>query len=217
MDAARLNDRVARGLGQAAARIGENYEAFRPSGIVQPLSRGNLLLRLNVGFHQQDRDWSRSARYGNALWYAIHDTAYTRPGDYLRGPAGTFFIAAQPPLLPTVCVLTNRVLCVARADGASQAGANGYGGVDQHLETVLLDCWPASVLSAGAVNRTTGALPGEPGPARWTVLLPVLTGRQTVDLQPSDLITDETGARSVVSAVERTELGWRLTTTEAVT
>ncbi|MBW4024950.1 MAG: hypothetical protein HIU92_17775 [Proteobacteria bacterium] len=217
MDAERLNDRVARGLGQAAARIGESYETFRPSGAFNPLSRSNLLLRLNVGMHQQDRDWSRTARYGGAEWLAVHDTAYTRRGDYLCGPAGIFFIASQPPLLPTLCVLTNRVLRLARPDGASQAGTNGYGGVDEPQETVLLDAWPASVLLSGAVNRATGALPGEPGPARWTVLLPALGQPDAVGLQPGDLMTDETGARSVISAVERTDLGWRLTATEAVT
>jgi hypothetical protein len=48
MDAARLNDRVARGLGQAARHLGEGYDAFRPHGAVDPLSRGNLMLRLSV-------------------------------------------------------------------------------------------------------------------------------------------------------------------------
>jgi hypothetical protein len=217
MDARRLNDRVARGLGQAALRLGEAYEAFRPRGATEPLSPSNLTLRLHVGFHGEDANWQRSARYGEAVWFAIHDTAYTRPGDYLRGPGGTFFIAAQPPLLPTVCVLTNRRLRFARADGARNAGTNGYGGVQQREETLLLDGWPASVLSAGEINRATGALPGEPGPARWTVLLPALDGRQAVTLQQDDLMTDETGTRAVISAVERTELGWRLTATQAIT
>jgi hypothetical protein len=49
------------------------------------------------------------------------------------------------------------------------------------------------------------------------VLLPVLHGRQSVELRQDDLMTDETGTRAVISAVERTELGWRLTATQAVT
>ena len=217
MDAIRLNDRVARGMGQAALHIGEANDAFRPRGPIQPLSPANLLLRLNVAFHGEDANWQRSARYGEAVWFAIHDTAYTRPGDYLRGPSGTFFIAAQPPLLPTVCVLTNRRLRFARADGAQNPGANGYGGVQERTEMLLLDGWPASVLAAGEINRSTGALPGEPGPARWTVLLPAFDGPQAVTLQQDDLMTDESDTRAVISAVERTELGWRLTATQAIT
>jgi len=217
MDADQLNDRVARGMGQAAQRIGEGYDAFRPRDAVNPMARGNLLLRLNVAFHGEDKDWHRSARYGQPLWFAIHDTAYTLPGDYLRGPRGTFFIAAQPPLLPTVCVLTNRILRFSRADGARKPGTNGYGGVEQREETLLLDGWPASVLAAGAGARGAGALPGEPGPPSWTVLLPVLHGPQAVELRLDDLMTDETGTRAVVSAVELTELGWRLTATQAGT
>jgi hypothetical protein len=217
MDADRLNDRIARGMGQAAFRLGEGYDAFRPRDAINPLARANLLLRLKVAFHGEDKDWRRSARYGQPLWFAIHDTAYTQPGDYLRGPRGIFFIAAQPPLLPTVCVLTNRTLRFARADGARKPGTNGYGGIEQRAETLLLDDWPASVLAAGAGAHGGGALPGEPGPASWTVLLPALHGPQSVELRQDDLMTDEVGTRAVISAVERTELGWRLTATQAVT
>ena len=217
MDAARLNDRVARGMGQAALRLGEIYEAFRPRDSIEPLSPANRLLCLNAAFHSEDKDWNRSARYDQPLWFAVHDTAYTQPGDYLRGPAGTFFIAAQPPLLPTVCVLTNRVVSFARADGARQPGSNGYGGVQQREETLLLDSWPASVLMASAGARSAGALPGEPGPAGWMVRLPALHGSGAVELRQDDLMTDETGTRAVISAVERTELGWRLTATQAIT
>jgi hypothetical protein len=217
MDAARLNDRVSRGMGQAALHLGEMYEAFRPRDGIRPLSPANRLLCLNAAFHSEDKDWNRSARYDQPLWFAVYDTAYTRPGDYLRGPAGTFFVAAQPPLLPTVCVLTNRVVTFTRADGARLAGSNGYGGVQQREECLLLDRWPASVLMSGAGSRNAGALPGEPGPANWIVRLPALLGPRAVELRQDDLMTDETGTGAVISAVEQTELGWRLTATQAIT
>lgn len=217
MDAARLNDRVARSMGQAALRLGELYEAFRPRSGIAPLSPANRLLCLNAAFHSEDKDWNRSARYDQPLWFAVYDTAYTRPGDYLRGPGGTFFVAAQPPFLPTVCVLTNRVVSFTRADGARQPGSNGYGGVQQREETLLLENWPASVLMASAGGRSAGALPGEPGPASWTVRLPALLGPRAVELRQDDLMTDETGTKAVLSAVERTALGWRLTATQAIT
>jgi hypothetical protein len=217
MDAARLNDRVARGMGQAALHLGELHEVFRPRTGFGPLSPANRLLCLNVAFHSEDKDWNRSARYDQPLWFAVHDTAYTQPGDYLHGPSGTFFIAAQPPLLPTVCVLTNRILSFSRADGARQPGSNGYGGVQQREDTPLLDGWPASVLMTSAGSRSGGALPGEPGPANWIVRLPALHGPRAIELRQDDLMTDEVGTRAVISAIERTELGWRLTATQAIT
>jgi hypothetical protein len=217
MDARQLNDRVARGLGQAALRLGEGYEAFRPRGAVAPLARGNLLLRLNVALHGEDQNWQRSARYGDASWFAVHDTAYTRPGDYLRGPHGTFFIAAQPLLLPTVCILTNRILRFVRANGAQMAGANGYGGLERCDERLLLEGWPASVLNGSMSSHGSGDLPGEPGPQRWVVLLPVLQGPEAIELKTDDVMTDETGTSAVISAVERSELGWRLVATQAIT
>jgi hypothetical protein len=217
MDAASLIDRVARGMGKAALHLGETYEAFRPRDGMAPLSPANRLLCLNAAFHSEDKDWNRSARYDQPLWFAVHDTAYTQPGDYLRGPAGTFFIAAQPPLLPTVCVLTNRTLTFTRADGARKAGGNGYGGVQRREDTLLLDGWPASVLIANAGSHGAGDLPGEPGPASWIVRLPALQGPLAVELRHDDLMTDETGTRAVISAVERTELGWRLAARQAIT
>ena len=217
MDAARLNDRVSRGMGQAAVHLGELYEAFRPRDAVAPLSPANRLLCLNAAFHAEDKDWNRSARYDQPLWFALYDTAYTRPGDYLRGSGGIFFIAAQPPLLPTVCVLTNRVVSFTRPDGARQPGSNGYGGVQQREEIVILDGWPASVLMASTGGRSAGALPGEPGAASWVVRLPALHGLRAIELRQDDLMTDETGTVAIINAVELTELGWRLTTTQAIT
>lgn len=140
-----------------------------------------------------------------------------RPGDYLAGPAGTFFIAAQPALLPAVCVLTNRILTLHRPDGAVHLGVNGYGGVERKDEEILLDGWPASVLMEVRSQRGGGALPGEAGPSTWSVLLPALPAAASLDLRPDDLVTDGSGLTAVVSAAERSELGWRLLITEAVT
>jgi hypothetical protein len=166
--------------------------------------------------HGEDKDWHRSARYGQPLWFAVYDTSYTLPGDYLVGPMGTFFIAAQPAFLPTVCVLTNRILTIRRASGAACAGINGYGGVKARDEVMLLEDWPASMLTESSGARTSGALPDEPGPATWSILLPALPDTAFIELRADDLITDETGLTATITAVERSTLGWRLSVTQAV-
>ena len=217
MDPKRLQDRVAQGLGQAARRIGDSYDVFRPKSGMEPLAPGNRLLRLPVAIHGEDKDWHRSARYGQPLWFAVHDTGYTQPGDYLVGAGGLFFIAAQPPLLPSVCVRTNRTISVTRATSATSVGINAYGGVEPPTQMPVLVAWPASMLVQSAGSRSAGALPGEPGPASWTVLLPALPSSEMTDLHADDFISDETGLTAVITAVERSELGWRLTAAQAVT
>lgn len=217
MDPKRMQDRVARGLGQAAQRIGDAYDVFRPKGAMAPLAPRNRLLRLPVAIHGEDKDWHRSARYGQPLWFAVHDTGYTEPGDYLVGAGGTFFIAAQPPLLPSVCVRTNSTISISRASGANSVGINAYGGVEPPRQVPVLDTWPASMLVQSGGSRSAGALPGEPGPASWTILLPALPRSNVTDLRANDLMRDETGLTAVITAVERSDLGWRLTAAQAVT
>lgn len=217
MDARRLQDRIARGLGQAGRRIGEAYDVYRPRDAMAPLDADSRIIRLPMAIHGEDKDWHRSAHYGQPLWFSVHDTGYTRPGDYLVGPSGTFFIAAQPPLLATVCVLTNRLLTCRRTSGATGAGVNAYGGAEPRSDRVLLSNWPASVLTLSGGARAGGALPGEPGPATWSILLPHLPEAVGVTLKADDLLSDEDGEIMVITAAERSTLGWRLLAAQAVT
>lgn len=217
MDTLHLQDRIARGLGHAAQHIGDAYDVFRAKSAAAPLSQANRVLRLSVALHGEDRDWHRSARYGQPLWFAVLDTSYTQPGDYLSGPGGIFFIAAQPALLPTVCVLTNRTISVTRAAGADAIGINAYGGIEPPTQIPILTDWPASLLAGTGGTSHGGALPGEPGPATWTILLPDLPPDVMTDLRGDDLVQDETGLIAVITSAEHSMLGWRLTASQAVT
>lgn len=216
MNLDRVQDRLARGMGRAAFAIGERYALFRPKGPGAPLRPETLALHLKVALHGAARSWQQSPGYGDALWSAVLDTAYSRPGDYLQGPLGTFFIAAQPPLLPTLCVITNRILTVTRPDGALAAGVNGYGGVQRAEQMLLLDHWPASALMARAGSHHGGELPGEPGPPTWTVLLPRTTEPDCGPLRPGDLVSDDSGFEAVITTAEANDLGWRLNAAQAV-
>lgn len=216
MNLDRVQDRLARGMGRAAFAIGEGYALFRPKGPAAPLRPDTLRLHLKVALHGAGRNWQQSPGYGDALWSAVLDTAYSQPGDYLQGPLGTFFIAAQPPLLPTLCVITNRVLNVTRPDGALAAGINAYGGVQRAEQMLLLGGWPASVLMARAGSHHGGELPGEPGGPTWTVLLPRTAEPDYGDLLPGDLLSDDRGFAAVVTTAEANDLGWRLNAAQAV-
>jgi hypothetical protein len=207
----RLQDRISRGFGAAARHIGAPYDAYRSAGATDPLASANRYLRLPAAFDAEDPSFQRPSGYGRATWFGIFDGAYTQPGDYLRGPAGTFFVAAQQALLPSLCVLTNRVVSLFRPAGPTTPGMNGYGGVLLAAATPLLTGWPASILTAG--SGTAGNLPGDASIPSWTVLLP----ETPVALRAADLIRDDLGRTYVVGTAESTALGWRILVKQAAT
>ena len=211
----RLQDRIDKGLGAAARHIGNEVDAYRPSSTIDPIAPENRYLRLHAAFNDENLSFRRPIPYGRATWSGIFDRAYTRPGDYLAGPAGTFFIAAQQSLLPALCILTNRTVSIARPAAPSLAGVNDYGGLLATTATTILTAWPASILFAGA--GSPGELPGDGGTPTWTVLLPVIPPavNTLTDIATADLITDDKGMSYVVGSAELTSLGWRILAKQA--
>lgn len=208
MDGVTLQDRISRGMGVAARRTGSEHEVFRPDGPRSPLRRSNRRIRLPASFNAEDAQFAKPAAYGRALWWGVFDAAYTAPGDYLVGAHGTFFIAAQQPLLPVLCVQTNRTISVGRPVGVAR-GTVGYGGVQLADAAPLLLNWPASVL--GVDGGAPGVLPGDGGLGTVTVLLP----RLPLALRTGDLVLDDVGRTLVAATVEETALGWRVVARQA--
>ncbi len=214
MNGALLQDRLSRGLGTAARRIGAATDAYRPNGAVDPLDPANRFLRLSAAFGPVDGKFTRPNGYGAPLWAGIFDAAYTRPGDYLVQKDGTWFVAAQQPLLPVLCVRADRIVSFVRPLAPSGVGVNAYGGVALSSATPLLTRWPASLLNASSGNRPSANLPADSSNETWTVLLPAIDG---VVLRPADLLTDDLGRTGVVAGAELTDLGWRLTVKQSST
>lgn len=214
MDFPFLQDRISRGLGVAARRIGTLTDAFRPSSISAPLASCNRYLRLSAAFSAPDGKFGHPNGYGAPLWHGVFDAAYTRPGDYLVSSTSIWFIAAQQPLLPVLCVETNRRISFSRANAPLGIGINAYGGTSRAAATPLLTDWPASVLTGSAGSRPNAELPADSETAIWNVLVPSFPG---VVLRPTDLMSDDLGRLGVVAAAELTALGWRLVVKQAST
>jgi len=211
MRAEYLQDRISRGLGAAARHIGLPYDAHRPSGPSTPLAASNRYLRLSAAFNVEDPRFQRPSGYARATWFAILDSAYTRPGDYLVGPNATFFIAAQQSLLPILCVQTNRTVTISRPAAPGALGINTYGGTTLATALPLLTAWPASILASG--GGSAGDLPGDSRLPWWSILLPTAPAT----LRPADLIHDDLGRTHIIASAELTDLGWRLTAKQAAT
>ena len=209
MDAQHLKDVIARGLGAAARHIGTDCDAFRPVAADRPMALVNRYIRLPAAFATEQGSFRQPVGYNQAGWSGVFDTAYTQPGDYLQSGNKIYFIAAQQDLLPSLCVLTNRVLSIARATSLQGVGAMGYGGITRDTLTPVLTDWPASVLAGGTGGSDD--LPGEAGVAHWNTLRPPTPVR----IRPADLIRDDTGASYVVISTELSSLGWRLLAKQA--
>jgi hypothetical protein len=205
----RLQDRIARGLGTAARHAGAEYDAYRPADVQTPLAPENRYLRLPAAFADENLSFRRPVQYGRATWSGIFDTAYTRTGDYLAGPAGVFFIAAQQSLLPPICILTSATITLSRPAAPSAAGVNSDGGLTAATATPVLTGWPASVLFAG--SGSPGELPGDASTPTWTILLP----NTPATISSADVITDNAGRSYVVGSAELTALGWRILAKQA--
>lgn len=209
-----LEDRIRWGLNVAARATGAVTSAYRPCGAEHPLAAENRFLRLYAAFGGVDGKFSRSNAYGDPLWRGIFDAAYTQPGDYLVQQNAIWFIAAQPRLLPTLCVRTTRLISFTRPAAQTTTGVNSYGGVTAANVTPLMTKWPASVLAAERESRPLANLPGDTSASLWTVLVPACPG---VILRTADLMSDDLGRNGVVATTELTDLGWRLAVRQATT
>ncbi len=188
MAQARIQDRIRWGLNVAARVAGATADAYRPKEASDPLAPENRFLRLPVLFSGTRGQFERPNPYGEPLCHGIFDAAYTRVGDYLRQDRVNWFIASQEPLLPVLCVRTNRVVSFSRPAAPTVTETNGYGGVTAANPKPLLTNWPASVLAAAGRTQPAAGLPADSTVPFWTVLLPALAG--TV-LLPGDLMRDD--------------------------
>jgi hypothetical protein len=214
MNGRKLRDRLYLGLGLSARHIGTFADAFRPAGPHNPLNRQNRYLRLPATFISARGRDTRSNLYGDALWHGIFDASYTRVSDYLVAESGTYFVASQDPLLPVLCVRTNRTISIAQPDMQTRTASNAYGGYTSGNSITLMDQWPASVLGEHGSSRSITGLPTDQGTPYWNVLVPSSAG---VMLSPGDILTDDLGRTGVVSGSELTNLGWRISAKMATT
>ena len=214
MDGATLQKRVYRGYAIAAPKIGLANDLYRPSSALNPLAAGNKITTLPASYNAEDMKFSKPNKYGKPTWYVIVDGAQTRVFDYLKGPQGTFFIAAQQAILPILAVECNRTINVLRAQQESGIGAQPYSGNTSATESILMQQWPASVLQGTKGEKSESALPGDVRMAWWQILLPYFAG---VVLRSDDIVTDDLNRRYVLSSVELSDLGWRCTAMQAQT
>ncbi len=195
--------------------IGAWCDVYRPTTAEQPLNGRNHLMRLSAAFLPLDGRTRAPVTHGHVIWQGVFDAAYTSPGDFIVRNASrpgaldgaTFFIAAQQPLLPSLCVRTSATIQAVRSIVSNTAGAADYGGAGALTSTTILSDWPASIVHATGTGLNPLDLPATVAPGSWELLFPTVPG---LVLRTNDRISDDIGRSALVTAAELSDLGWRV-------
>ncbi|OIN44516.1 hypothetical protein [Pseudomonas costantinii] len=210
MDGTKLQAKIYKGYGQAAKRIGFDYQQFRATSASNPLS-STALQTLPASF-TTNFSYSAPNKYGQATWLGLFDARTFTPGDFLVGRQGTFFIAAMQDTLPIYCVQTNRIVSVLRDQQDQSVGLGAYSGGTRATEAPLMQGWPASILQGTKGETNDAKLPLDVKTPWWAILMPAYPG---IILRTSDIIRDELGRKYIISSAELTDMGWRITAMQA--
>ena len=199
MNRADLLAKIAAGGGRIAQRLGIECSVYRPSGISDPIVAANFIEALPIYLEPAEKLQERPE------WIGTFDFSNSLQGDYLvSADELTYFIAAQTAFAPLVCVQTNAILSVTRPVAVSNFGYNEYDGVTNSTTQDVISGWPGSLLASGRAKD--GEAADNMGLAAWDIMLPILPAVPLV----ADLVTDDSGRIFVVTAAERTLLGWQL-------
>jgi hypothetical protein len=214
MNRRKIQDLIYLGMGRSARLVGHTADAFRRAGSDHPLDPRNRFLRLPAAFLPARGKDTTTNTFGDVLWHGTFDASYTRPGDYLVTDTKIFFVASQEPMLPVLCVRTNRTISIAQPSMQTSIARNAYGGYTTGNSITLMDRWPASVLGESKSSSSPAHLPTDTPTSYWNVLVPSPVG---VILSPGNIITDDLRRTATIVGSELTNLGWRISAKMAST
>ena len=229
MDAVALAGKLNKALGKGAAILGAPFVVYRPATPWVP--PGQVIRTITASFtnaKSSGYSFTKSIGFDDILWHGLFDGSQTSVGDLLEG-ARTYFIAAQEPLLPIMCVLCNRTVTITRpgselstSGGQGQglssqgSGTGRYWGPSQTVaasgagESGIVSNVPCATTATSGKATGTGEVPSDaPGPTRWRFYLPISICPEG-SIKDRDIVTDEAGARHQVTAADWTAIGYKL-------
>jgi hypothetical protein len=204
-----IQSKIWSGYAKAAKRLGASYQFFRPDSSGFP---GGLLFTRLVSLNAEDMKYGKPNKHAKPTWYALVDGNGLLAGDYITGPQGTFFIAALQPLLPILVIGCNRAVSLSRVANDPNAGAQAYGGMTANNEIAYASNAPCSILQGTKGEKNDAGLPADTRLPWWIILMPASVGT----VRYGDLLIDDLENRYIASSVELTDLGYRITASQAV-
>lgn len=207
---------------EVAVVLGLPLSQYRATSTATPIAAGNLLTSSLLVWITADAKLMAAKAFDRKKpdeVFAGLDVSQTRVGDYLvgqvvaGGEAQTFFIVSQDVPAPIRLALCNRVLSIYKP-GEQTPGPTFYSGDIGGLGASVLTGWPASVIQGTKGEAGVAKLPGDVRAPWFSVLLPAFPG---VQINVFDVATDDDGQRYIISSVEETTFGYRLTLSYAGT
>lgn len=200
MDAAKLQERLYKGYGQMAKRVGQLYDVYRSPDGMDPLASGNLIASLHMAIATRTRPFEVPAQFKDAVWMVFIDGRELQPRDFLAGPYGTWYIADMQPELPIQAVRCNHTVSIGRPEFAVDDGA-----LEQSLIPIASALPVFTQLKRVDIKQPAfGSSTAGQAITHWTAFIPMAQGA----IKQHDLVTDDEGVKYELDAPDFTNMGY---------
>jgi hypothetical protein len=212
-DALSIQQKLNSGYKKVGQKLGQPTKWYRTLNGQNPITQANLLSNnLMIYFATKSTFQSIAPQSPNdTIWFGAMDRSNMLSFDYLTNYDGdTYFISDLSLIKPTPVVRCNEVLNFYRQTSINQTNPNYYAGYSASNNiNLIMENIPVSFLSGTKGDRSLVGLPDDQKLPWMKVIAPDLG----IEILTDDIcITQSTNLRHryVVSLVERTALGYRL-------
>lgn len=207
-----IQQKIYKGYGLAAKRLGYNFDIYRSATAINPLNAGNKIGNILVGIDQK-YTYENPIKYGDRTYQALVDGREVRPFDFLVSnntslDDSVYFIASMFPLLPIVIQGCNYVATVTRPKTTTKGfNENYYSGYTQDNVDVIYQNCPCTMLESRQGEASPAKLPAGVKQPVWRIYMPYLGNTQ---INVGDFIENDKQERFSIISNELTDLGWRI-------
>jgi len=219
MDGPGIDQKIRFGYAKAAEKLGQPFQLYRPTSMIDPLDVANLIGNINAVATVQ-WDWMKANKPGNAIWSLVVDgqtSSYplsAQEGDFLIGDT-TFFVLSKQYQMPMLGCECNALITIKRPNQSLATGLQPYAGYLDSDSPGHVQNMPASILLMGRQGQIAKSkLPTDTYQPIYMVQIPNI---DNTEIRTGDIISQQPGNTShtmenfIVMITEQTKFGWRLT------
>lgn len=207
---ARIQNKIYKGYGKAAERLGSTHAIYRSASAINPIQNPNLIGNQLISV-DQDFTYVKARKYGDPTWqFMAEDGLSLQKFDFMVNSQNTYYIVDIKPverLNPPICVECNTTLTITRPYDALIPGNNPPVSYQIGSAQALYTNCPASLIEGSRGDNQNMKLPTSVRMPLYKILLPFLGN---VELKSGDIIQDAKNIRYALTSIELTGLGYRL-------
>lgn len=213
MDRAKAQAKLNKGYGKLGSKLGREFARYRPSTAHNPISPQTRVTGTIWAYFDPNPQFkvTEVTQPGEATFFGAFDATDVLPGDYFVAGDLTYFVGVMQDLLPPECFACNSTLSFFRPTAHVTDDPDDYYAGNTKTKGKghpLALNWPAVKLQGTKGDKAILNLPNDVRSPWFSVILPDIPG---VKIQTSDQIRDENGKTLLISSVELTRHGQRLT------